>query len=80
MDEAPDQPPVAEDLLCALVVALLQKGAITEIEWDAATRDLNDEARRVALSLILEADQGPVADFQAELRRDGLTVIDGGKG
>lgn len=75
----PVPPCIAEDLVTALIVQLLRKGAISADELAAAVADLPEESRDVALSLIVEAQAPGASEWQAQQRRARIRALpDGG--
>ena len=74
----PDQPvTIAEELAAALIVRLLRRGVIDAD--DIEEMEMSQEARDVAMSLIVEAAAPTASEWRAEKARERFRVVDGGE-
>lgn len=71
------QPPIAEELACALIVVLLRRGLIERSDFQNMPGKLTDEAERVLDALLIEAHCEPMSEseFQAEQRRKRFRIV-----
>ncbi len=66
---------IAEELVMALLVQLLRKGAIDEADIEAMTEGLSDGAGHLANCAIVEAAAPSTSEWKAEQARARFRVV-----
>lgn len=68
MDDGPD---ISEELVSALIVALLRRGVVSAEDFQIQHEDLSAEAENLLTALLIEATIEPMSERAFRLSRDG---------